>query len=74
MNTPAQVALARLLDCAPFAVPIPGTRSIKRLKENALSVMVRLSEAQFEQLHGILRERPVTGVRCAPTSMATIEA
>jgi aryl-alcohol dehydrogenase-like predicted oxidoreductase len=72
--TPAQVALAWLLDCAPYVVPIPGTHSIKRLKENALSVMVRLSEAQFERLHGILNERPVTGARCAPTSMATIEA
>jgi aryl-alcohol dehydrogenase-like predicted oxidoreductase len=71
--TPAQVALAWILDCAPYIVPIPGTRSIKRLKENALSVMVRLGEAQLERLHGILRERPVTGARYAGTFMATIE-
>ncbi len=57
--TPAQVALAWLLDCAPYIVPIPGTRSLKRLKENALSVMVRLGDAQLERLYGILRERPV---------------
>jgi diketogulonate reductase-like aldo/keto reductase len=43
-------------------VPIPGTRNIKRLKENALSVMVRLDDAQLERLYGILRERAVTGV------------
>jgi aryl-alcohol dehydrogenase-like predicted oxidoreductase len=72
--TPAQVALAWLLDCAPYIVPIPGTRSLKRLKENALSIMVRLSDAQLARLHGILRERPVIGARYAPTSMATIEA
>jgi len=30
--TPAQIALAWLLDCAPYVVPIPGTRSIQRLK------------------------------------------
>jgi aryl-alcohol dehydrogenase-like predicted oxidoreductase len=72
--TPAQVALAWLLDCAPYIVPIPGTRSIKRLKENALSVMVRLSDGQLERLYGILRERPVTGARYAAASMVTIDA
>jgi aryl-alcohol dehydrogenase-like predicted oxidoreductase len=72
--TPAQVALAWLLDCAPYIVPIPGTRSIKRLKENALSVMVRLGDAQLERLYGILRERPVSGARYPASSMVTIEA
>lgn len=72
--TPAQVALAWLLDCAPYIVPIPGTRSIKRLKENALSVMVRLGDAQLERLYGILRERPVTGARYSAASMVTIDA
>jgi aryl-alcohol dehydrogenase-like predicted oxidoreductase len=72
--TPAQVALAWLLDCAPYIVPIPGTRSIKRLKENALSVMVRLGDAQLERLYGILRERPVIGARYAAASMVTIDA
>ena len=72
--TPAQVALAWLLDCAPYIVPIPGTRNIKRLKENALSVMVRLGDAQLERLYGILRESPVTGARYTASSMATIDA
>jgi len=72
--TPAQVALAWLLDCAPYIVPIPGTRSIKRLKENALSVMVRLGDAQLERLYGILRERPVVGARYPAASMATIDS
>ncbi|HEY1312719.1 MAG TPA: aldo/keto reductase [Steroidobacteraceae bacterium] len=72
--TPAQVALAWLLDCAPYIVPIPGTRNIQRLKENALSVMVRLSDAQLERLYGILRERPVSGARYPAASMVTIDA
>jgi aryl-alcohol dehydrogenase-like predicted oxidoreductase len=72
--TPAQVALAWLLDCAPYIVPIPGTRNIKRLKENALSVMVRLNDAQLERLYGILRERPVTGARYSASSMLAIDA
>jgi aryl-alcohol dehydrogenase-like predicted oxidoreductase len=72
--TPAQVALAWLLDCAPYIVPIPGVRSVKHLKENALSFMVRLDEAQFERLYGILRERPVIGARYPAASMAAIDA
>ena len=72
--TPAQVALAWLLDCAPYIVPIPGTRNLKRLKENALSVMVRLGDAQLERLYGILRERPVTGARYPASSMLAIDA
>ncbi len=72
--TPAQVALAWLLDCAPYIVPIPGTRSIARLKENALSVMVRLGDAQLERLYGILRERPVSGARYPAASMQSIDA
>jgi aryl-alcohol dehydrogenase-like predicted oxidoreductase len=72
--TAAQVALAWLLDCAPYVVPIPGTRNIRRLKENALAVTVRLDEAQFERLYGILREQPVAGERVAAAWMATIDA
>ncbi len=72
--TPAQIALAWLLDCAPYIVPIPGTRNIRRLKENALSVMVRLGDAQLERLYGLLRERPVSGARYGAASMATIDA
>src|SRR5258708_28651899 len=72
--TPAQVALAWLLDCTPYVVPIPRTRSIRRLKENALAVAVRLEESQFERLYGILREQPVAGDRGAPAWVATIDA
>ncbi len=72
--TPAQIALAWLLDCAPYIVPIPGTRSLQRLQENALSVLIRLGDAQFERLHGILRERPVAGARYPEASMAAIDA
>jgi aryl-alcohol dehydrogenase-like predicted oxidoreductase len=71
--TPAQVALAWILDCAPYIVPIPGTRSIERLKENALSVAVRLGDEQLERLYGILRERPVIGARYAAASMMAID-
>lgn len=72
--TPAQVALAWLLDCAPYIVPIPGTRNIKRLKENILAITVRLDESKLERLYGILREQPVAGERYAAASMAAIDS
>jgi aryl-alcohol dehydrogenase-like predicted oxidoreductase len=71
--TPAQVALAWLLNCAPYIVPIPGTRSIKRLTENAQSFMLRLEEAQLERLSGILQEHPVSGARYPATTTVTID-
>jgi hypothetical protein len=46
----------------------------KHLKENALSVMVRLEDAELERLYGILREWPVTGARYPAASIATIDA
>jgi aryl-alcohol dehydrogenase-like predicted oxidoreductase len=74
--TPAQVALAWLLDCAPYIVPIPGTRNIKHLKENVLSVMVRLEDAELERLYGILRERlpttPPPSARFLPAQISPI--
>ena len=71
--TPAQIALAWLLDCAPYIVPIPGTRNIKHLKENVLSIMVRLGDTQFERLYGILRA-PVTETRYPASSIPAIGA
>jgi aryl-alcohol dehydrogenase-like predicted oxidoreductase len=60
--TPAQVALAWLLDCAPYVVPIPGTRNLKHLKENTIAVMVRLDDEHLEQLYGLLREQSIARV------------
>ena len=75
LSTPAQIALAWLLDCAPYIVPIPGTRSIQRLQENALSVLIRLGDEQFQNdCTESLRERPVAGARYPAASMAAIDA
>jgi aryl-alcohol dehydrogenase-like predicted oxidoreductase len=41
--TPGQVALAWLLAQQPWIVPIPGTRRLERLEENAASTQVPLS-------------------------------
>jgi aryl-alcohol dehydrogenase-like predicted oxidoreductase len=54
-------------------VPIPGTRRIARLEENAAACAVPLDDAQIERLQGVLWESPVAGARYAESSMVTID-
>ena len=61
--TPAQLALAWLLHQAPDVVPIPGTRSTKRLDENAAAAHVSLSAADLKKIDAVLAEREVVGLR-----------
>ena len=52
--TPAQIAIAWLLARKPFIVPIPGTRSIMRIRENmAASDMPFSSEEMVAIEHGL---------------------
>jgi pyridoxine 4-dehydrogenase len=48
--TPAQVALAWLLQRSPAMLPIPGTSSLEHLEENARSASLRLSEDDLREL------------------------
>lgn len=50
--TSAQMALAWLLALSPVIVPIPGTRSIAHLEENAGALSVPLTQAEAAQLSG----------------------
>jgi pyridoxine 4-dehydrogenase len=50
--TPAQVALAWLLQRAPVTIPIPGTVSIPHLEENVESVHLRLRNGEMAELEG----------------------
>jgi pyridoxine 4-dehydrogenase len=49
-STPAQIALAWLLKRSPNILLIPGTKSIKHLKENIDSGKIELSDAEFNEL------------------------
>lgn len=51
--TPAQVALAWLLAKGPDIVPIPGTKRVARLEENAGADTVELSAEQMVRLDGL---------------------
>ncbi|MGW7268915.1 aldo/keto reductase [Streptomyces sp. NPDC054864] len=51
--TPAQIALAWLLDRSPVVLPIPGTASLGHLAENVAAAELRLSADQRESLDRI---------------------
>ncbi|MET7312699.1 aldo/keto reductase [Streptomyces sp. NPDC005571] len=51
--TPAQVALAWLLAQGDFIAPIPGTRRVARIEENAGADAVRLSDDQLTALSSL---------------------
>jgi aryl-alcohol dehydrogenase-like predicted oxidoreductase len=63
--TPAQVALAWLLAQGDDIVPIPGTKRVARLEENAGAVEVRLTADQLTRLS---RVQPPVGERYADMS------
>jgi pyridoxine 4-dehydrogenase len=48
--TPAQLALAWLLQRSPVMVPIPGTSTVAHLEENVAAALIELTPEQVEQL------------------------
>jgi pyridoxine 4-dehydrogenase len=54
--TPAQVALAWLLEHSPVMLPIPGTSKVAHLEENLGSVALDLPPAEFAELDKIAEE------------------
>jgi aryl-alcohol dehydrogenase-like predicted oxidoreductase len=61
--TPGQVALAWLLAQHPWIVPIPGTRRVARVEENAGSAAVALSADDLADLDTLARSVGVHGDR-----------
>ena len=52
--SPAQISLAWMLCKKPFIVPIPGTRRLERMKENAGAANVSLSASEVQALDDAL--------------------
>jgi aryl-alcohol dehydrogenase-like predicted oxidoreductase len=72
--TPAQLALAWLLHQGPELVPIPGTRSIARLDENARAVNVQLGAEDLKRIEGVLTKSQVIGQRYPEAFMSRLNA
>jgi aryl-alcohol dehydrogenase-like predicted oxidoreductase len=70
--TPAQLALAWLLAQGRDVVPIPGTRSPKRLDENAAACQVALSADDLAEIEAVIPRTMVAGERYPAASMAAV--
>jgi aryl-alcohol dehydrogenase-like predicted oxidoreductase len=70
--TPAQLALAWLLNQGPDIVPIPGTRNPERLKENVSAVGLTLSEQEKAQIDEVLPPGITAGLRYPEAAMSSL--
>ena len=74
--TPAQLALAWLLNQKPWIVPIPGTKRLERLRENVAAAAVELTDAQLAELRAAADQITIVGARYPEENdrMTNIEA
>lgn len=70
--TPAQAALAWLLAQGEDVLPIPGTKRVRYLEENAAAAEVRLTPEQRDRLGGAVPAGAVAGERYTPAGMRTV--
>ena len=61
--TPGQIALAWLLAQKPWIVPIPGTRKVARLEENAAASDVELTSEDLDEIEDTAAQISVQGAR-----------
>jgi aryl-alcohol dehydrogenase-like predicted oxidoreductase len=71
--TPAQAALAWLLTRDELVIPIPGTKRVRYLEENAEAAHVRLTAAQVARLDQAVPADAVAGERYADSGMRLID-
>jgi aryl-alcohol dehydrogenase-like predicted oxidoreductase len=72
--TPAQLALAWLLAQGPHIVPIPGTTSLQRLKENIAATAVELDSKDLARIAAVAPSGVAAGARYDETGMRSIDA
>ncbi|MEU1603279.1 aldo/keto reductase [Micromonospora matsumotoense] len=70
--TPAQAALAWLLAQGPDVLPIPGTKRVRYLEENAAAAALRLTAAQQARLREAVPADAVVGARYPASGMQTV--
>jgi aryl-alcohol dehydrogenase-like predicted oxidoreductase len=71
-TSPAQLALAWLLTRGKHVVPIPGSRRIERLEENAAATEIELSEQDLHRLELIAPVGAAVGTRYPEPMMAAL--
>ena len=71
--TPAQLALAWLLNRAPHVIPIPGTRSVAHFDENMGAITIRLDRDCLQRLDQLFEVGRIAGERYLATVQAEID-
>jgi aryl-alcohol dehydrogenase-like predicted oxidoreductase len=61
--TPAQIALAWLLEQKPWIVPIPGTRKLDRLDENLGAIAIELTSDDLSEIDSAASKISIQGAR-----------
>lgn len=61
--TPAQVALAWLINKRPYIVPIPGTTKLSHLEENLRACDITFTAEEMDELEKAVTAIPVVGSR-----------
>jgi aryl-alcohol dehydrogenase-like predicted oxidoreductase len=70
--TPVQVALAWLLAQGERVVPIPGTKRVRYLEENAAAAEVELTADQLAEIDSAVPPGAVSGTRYTPAGMKAV--
>jgi aryl-alcohol dehydrogenase-like predicted oxidoreductase len=70
--TPVQVALAWLLAQGEHVVPIPGTKRVRYLEENAAAAEVELTADQLAEIDSAVPPGAVSGDRYTPQGMSAV--
>ncbi|KAJ3026589.1 UNVERIFIED_CONTAM: hypothetical protein HDU68_005407 [Siphonaria sp. JEL0065] len=68
----SQLTLAWVIAQGPNVIPIPGTKSIKRLDENVGSLKVTITDEDNKAVRGIIAQIPVTGTRYDARGMSSV--
>jgi aryl-alcohol dehydrogenase-like predicted oxidoreductase len=71
--TPAQLALAWLLQKAPHIIPIPGTTSVAHLQEDLKSAEVQLDPGLVARVETLINQKTVSGHRYSEQSRAEVD-
>ena len=71
--TPAQLAIAWVLNQGDDVVPIPGTKRVRYLEENVAAAEIELSAEQLARIDEAVPASAWRGERYGPAMMATVE-
>jgi len=71
--TPAQLALAWLLEQAPHVHPIPGTTSLEHLEENIAAAGLDIDAQLLDEVGALISDGTIAGPRYAAATLAEID-